>query len=378
MEFSFVPLILSTIAGLGTLLGGIILLTITSNNSLFFPASKKIPSYTTAANHEFIPVPATEETIDLEHQFTPPQKAILNSLPRSPISPGLFGRLQALSAGVMVLLSLDLLFIEAAANIPLVTALAACCLGFVIFMIIEKSVNYIAVSSFDSGVAVNLVDIDGETHKFVSVLGDEGDELNKQEQLSPLWKSTLTTYIAMLLHNFPEGICLGLAGSSNLRLGISLCVSILLHNVLEGVVVALPLWYTTSNAVKVLFWTLLNGLAEPVGCFIAQAFVIYVSNSQETGPISEGSEKSKLIDYTLAVVAGVMFSISCVELLPSSVKYISIGRQLLPVVGTGDAGGVRHNARDIRLMTVWTITGIVLGAVVMKCADWIVTKFAGD
>ncbi|KAJ1533930.1 hypothetical protein HK096_004567 [Nowakowskiella sp. JEL0078] len=380
VPISPIPVLLSTISGLGTLLGGFILLAM-------LPRRKRnYISLPTASNIYSQPDSSFYTSVEQNEKYTrisPPKKPLFspvssNSQPL-PLSPGLFGRLQAMSAGVMILLSLDLLLIESAPKISLISALLWCLVGGALFALLELAIDKmlnentpVSSNSENNVVVMN----DGVEEVYLNVLDDgtTGSNSSSVKSISnPVWRTTLTTYIAMALHNFPEGVCLGLTGSSpkEVKLGISLCVAILLHNVLEGVVVALPLWYTTGSRIRVLWWTLLNGLVEPVGCLLAQLFVYWL---QPGGSVGD----NKMINYTLAVVAGVMISISVVELLPSSIKFIAIGRQqMVPLINSSHDLNVKTTARDMRWMILWTIMGTIMGSCLMYLAELVVEKNNG-
>jgi ZIP family zinc transporter len=79
---------------------------------------------------------------------------------------------------------------------------------------------------------------------------------------------------AITLHNFPEGMAVGVSfGSGDWRNGTTLAIAIGLQNIPEGLAVALPLvglGYKRSQAV---FIATLSGLVEPIGGFLGVALV---------------------------------------------------------------------------------------------------------
>lgn len=114
--------------------------------------------------------------------------------------------------------------------------------------------------------------------------------------------------LAMMLHNFPEGVATFLAGYSDISLGISIAVAIALHNIPEGLAIALPIYYSTKSAKKSFLYVLLAAVAEPLGGLCAYLFLSPFMNDTVLGAI-------------FAVIAGIMMYISFEELLPSSRKY---------------------------------------------------------
>jgi hypothetical protein len=58
----------------------------------------------------------------------------------------------------------------------------------------------------------------------------------------------------------------------------------MLHNIPEGMAVAIPLYVATSSSPKVLYWTFINGLAEPLGVLLGGALLVF---KVDTGTIFE-------------------------------------------------------------------------------------------
>lgn len=72
--------------------------------------------------------------------------------------------------------------------------------------------------------------------------------------------------IAITIHNFPEGISVGVSfGSGELKNGVVLAIAIALQNIPEGLAVALPLVGLGYNKWKAVGIATLTGLVEPVG-----------------------------------------------------------------------------------------------------------------
>ena len=118
----------------------------------------------------------------------------------------------------------------------------------------------------------------------------------------------MVSAIAILIHNFPEGIATFAAGYQDLNMGISIAVAIAMHNIPEGISVALPIYYGTNSRKKALWFTFLSGVAEPIGALLAWLLL---------APILSDF----LMGVLFAVVAGIMLYISFEELVPSSRQY---------------------------------------------------------
>ena len=132
--------------------------------------------------------------------------------------------------------------------------------------------------------------------------------------------------LAIGIHNFPEGMatlvsCLDETGS----IAVPIVIAIALHNIPEGMAVAVPVYHSTGNRRKALKYSLLSGLAEPVGAIVGLLVLL---------PLWSPAVNA----WCLASVAGIMVYISFDELLPGAERY-----------------GFHH----------WGIAGVVTGMAVM-------------
>jgi ZIP family zinc transporter len=150
----------------------------------------------------------------------------------------------------------------------------------------------------------------------------------------------MITYFTMAIHNLPEGISVAVTTASDISIGVSLCCAILIHNILEGMIIALPLWRATESTFKVVILTLINGLMEPLGVLIAWALA-------GTSWINSKSTVSSL----LSVVGGLMIGISCFELIPSSRDHMLLENT------------------SLKLLVIWILTGALFGAVILGSSD---------
>mgnify|MGYP001766257191 CR=1 FL=1 len=130
-----------------------------------------------------------------------------------------------------------------------------------------------------------------------------------------LLRMGLFTAVAIGIHNFPEGLATFLAALQNTNLGIAIAIAVALHNIPEGISVSVPIFYATGNRRKAFFYSVLSGLAEPVGAIIAY-LGIRVFFAGETGVIPQ-----EIMGILFGGVAGIMVYISLDELLPTSRAY---------------------------------------------------------
>lgn len=130
-----------------------------------------------------------------------------------------------------------------------------------------------------------------------------------------LMRMGLFTALAIGIHNFPEGLATFLAALHDPNLGIAIAVAVALHNIPEGISVSVPIFYATGNRTKAFLYSILSGLAEPVGAGIA-----YFALRAFVAPGS-GVFPAQVVGVTFGAVAGIMVYISLDELLPTSRAY---------------------------------------------------------
>ncbi|WP_305074235.1 zinc transporter ZupT [Propionivibrio sp.] len=130
-----------------------------------------------------------------------------------------------------------------------------------------------------------------------------------------LMRMGLFTALAIGIHNFPEGLATFLAALENPHLGIAIAIAIALHNIPEGISVSVPIFYATGDRKRAFLYSLLSGLAEPVGAGVAYLILLLLSGGQGTVVPPE------LMGILFGGVAGIMVYISLDELLPTSRAY---------------------------------------------------------
>jgi ZIP family zinc transporter len=154
---------------------------------------------------------------------------------------------------------------------------------------------------------------------------DETSEGNHEETISgvhdhsfdqkKLMRMGLFTALAIAIHNFPEGLATFLAALQDPTLGLAIAVAIALHNIPEGISVSVPIFYATGDRRKAFTYSLLSGLAEPVGAGVAYMVLRFLVGD-ETGVIPP-----QIMGVLFGGVAGIMVYISLDELLPTSRAY---------------------------------------------------------
>ena len=108
-----------------------------------------------------------------------------------------------------------------------------------------------------------------------------------------------------------------LTTTQNLTLGITVGLAIAIHNIPEGIAVALPIYHVTGKKRYAMLYAALSGMTEPVGALIGMVlFSLFLPQV--------------LVGILLAAVAGIMIYLSFDTLLPLSREY---GNWHLSMVG---------------------------------------------
>lgn len=137
---------------------------------------------------------------------------------------------------------------------------------------------------------------------------EEMEDVEQAQKSKKLFRLGLFAALAIAIHNFPEGLATFAAVLSDPKIGIAIAIAIAIHNIPEGIAVSIPIFYATGNRKKAFWYSLLSGLAEPVGALIGYLILYSFFNQIIFGIL-------------FASVAGIMIFISLDELLPSAHEY---------------------------------------------------------
>ncbi|GIM27729.1 hypothetical protein CPJCM30710_03950 [Clostridium polyendosporum] len=128
------------------------------------------------------------------------------------------------------------------------------------------------------------------------------------EKAGKLYRIGFVSMIALMIHNFPEGIATFVSSYDNITLGSTITLAIALHNIPEGISIAMPIYYSTGSKAKAFKYTFISGLAEPVGALLAFLFLRPFINDI-------------ILSVIFATLTGIMLYISFAELIPTSRQY---------------------------------------------------------
>lgn len=114
--------------------------------------------------------------------------------------------------------------------------------------------------------------------------------------------------LAIGIHNFPEGMATFVSALDGWDIALPIVFAIAIHNIPEGIAISVPIYHATGSRSKAIRYSLLSGLAEPVGALFGGVLLLSVWTPGVNGII-------------LAAVSGIMVYISFDELLPSAHSY---------------------------------------------------------
>jgi len=133
------------------------------------------------------------------------------------------------------------------------------------------------------------------------------------------WGRSTLLMLAMTLHNFPEGMAVGVAfGGSDFGSALALAIGIGLQNVPEGLAIALPLRRAGMPRGRAFFWGQLSAAIEPVGGVIGAGLVLVAG---------------AFLPYGMAAAAGAMLYVVVEELLPETTRSGAVDVATLGFIG---------------------------------------------
>jgi ZIP family zinc transporter len=131
------------------------------------------------------------------------------------------------------------------------------------------------------------------------------------EGLKTSWQRSILLVLAITLHNFPEGLAVGVAfgavaaglPSASLAGAAALALGIGLQNFPEGMAVSVPLRREGISPLKSFWYGQLSGVVEPIAGVLGAAAVLLMR---------------PILPYALAFAAGAMIYVVVEELIPES------------------------------------------------------------
>lgn len=138
-----------------------------------------------------------------------------------------------------------------------------------------------------------------------------GLPVSEAEGIHTSWRKSILLVLAITLHNFPEGLAVGVAfgavaaeiPSASLAGAVALAIGIGLQNFPEGAAVSVPLRREGLSRLKSFWYGQLSGVVEPIGGVLGAAAVLIMR---------------PLLPYALAYAAGAMIFVVVEDAVPES------------------------------------------------------------
>ena len=138
-----------------------------------------------------------------------------------------------------------------------------------------------------------------------------GYPMEKVEGIKTSWERSILLILAITLHNFPEGLAVGVAfgavasgfPGATLTGAIALAIGIGIQNFPEGLAVSMPLRKEGMSRLKSFWYGQLSGIVEPIAGVLGAFFVLIAKTS---------------LPYMLAFAAGAMIFVVVEEVIPES------------------------------------------------------------
>lgn len=117
--------------------------------------------------------------------------------------------------------------------------------------------------------------------------------------------------LAVTIHNFPEGMAVGVVIAGAMQQGewistagvLAMSLGIAIQNIPEGAIISMPMKAAGGSKAKSFVMGMLSGIVEPIGALL----IIFLA-----------SEMTPLLPYLLAFAAGAMLYVVVEELIPEA------------------------------------------------------------
>jgi ZIP family zinc transporter len=123
-----------------------------------------------------------------------------------------------------------------------------------------------------------------------------------------LERVSAVAFIALTLHNIPEGLATFLGGGTG---SLTVPFAIAMHNIPEGAAIASPCYQVSGSMYKAVLATFVASLAQPLGAAIGW-FLLVLMDAKDVSDFSYGAMYS--------LTAGIMIAVSIMELIPGALE----------------------------------------------------------
>lgn len=139
--------------------------------------------------------------------------------------------------------------------------------------------------------------------------------------ISKLFSIGLQTCLALSLHKFPEGFITYATSKADPNLGVSIFLSLAIHNIVEGFSMTLPLYLALNSRFKAFMTTFfLGGFSQPVGALLAYLII----GDREI----DENESNYAFGVLMSITSGFLSVIS-LQLFASSISFGGTSSQVI-------------------------------------------------
>uniref|UniRef100_A0A6U0USR7 Uncharacterized protein n=1 Tax=Polytomella parva TaxID=51329 RepID=A0A6U0USR7_9CHLO len=142
----------------------------------------------------------------------------------------------------------------------------------------------------------------------------DGSAEHDEEEAMMLAEMGLLVCIAIVIHNFPEGLLTFIGYIEGFQSAVATAFAIIIHNIPEGMVVAMPMFYSTGSKWKSIGVVSLMGLSVPMGSLIGLSVMC------------GGALNDVAYAILFALTAGILTYVVIMEVWPKAVRYDPCGK----------------------------------------------------
>ena len=169
-----------------------------------------------------------------------------------------------LSAGVMLFVSLVDLYPEATEMIRAqmgqnLAWLSILCFG--IGMLIAVLIDFFVPDHIQDSMFTKQIGANEQNKDSTDCTEDE----NAIISIGKIKRAGIITAIVVALHNLPEGLATFTLATQDIMLSLGVIFAIAIHNIPEGMAISIPVYQATHSKRKAFLYSFLSGMAEPIG-----------------------------------------------------------------------------------------------------------------
>jgi len=130
-------------------------------------------------------------------------------------------------------------------------------------------------------------------------------ENNPEKKNTHLFKTGMVMFLAIALHDLPEGLAIGTLNTAHSNMALALTILIAIHNIPEGMAISVPLVASGAKKSTAFFLSVLAGTATVLGGVLGLIL---------------GNINSTITSFSLALAGGAMLYVTIMELIPEMLE----------------------------------------------------------